>query len=86
MIFKITKEYDEWENLIRTSFKIVEKEVFKEQKTEYFGGSTSKVEYHKAVDMHEVYRIIRPRMFENYTDYAKFLITTEATLKNKGEK
>lgn len=87
MIFKLTIHYDQWENGSTPKFEIVDKAEFKEQTTNYNNGSRTVVKYREVESMTQVTNIVTPSMFEyNYTEYATFLITTEATLKAEKEK
>lgn len=85
MIFKLTTNYDKWKNGT-PHFEIVNEAPCTDQRTNYSDGSSTLVVYETISYMSEVVELITPRMFENYTEYATFLITTEATLKAEKEK
>lgn len=82
MIIKITRGYDKWGNLLKEYFIEQDKFEFEHRDTKEEHGAIEESMY-RISDMEELTSVIKPNFFKNYTEYATFLILSEAKFNSK---
>lgn len=82
MIIKITREYDKWGNLSKEYFAEKKEFEFEHRDTKEEHGAIEESMY-RISDMEELTKVIKPNFFNNYTEYATFLILNEAKFNSK---
>lgn len=82
MIIKITRGYDKWGNLLKEYFTEQDKFEFEHRDTKEEHGAIEESMY-RISDMEELTSVIKPNFFKNYTEYATFLILSEAKFNSK---
>ncbi|MEY8443337.1 hypothetical protein AALA52_03635 [Lactococcus ileimucosae] len=81
MIIKQTYNYDNYGNESFGVLEVTNEMPFVEKTTKYNNLRKTIIKFTEVKTMVELTEIINPRMFDSYTDYATFLITSEATIK-----
>lgn len=80
MIIKRTYKYDDYGNESFRGFEVTNDMPFVEKTTKYNNLNKTIIKFTEVKKMADLIEIIKPRMFDSYTDYATFLITSEATM------